>query len=117
MLFDKLIVANRKMISYKATGIVLGNCWGGGQGGYPAEVVIATNRASLIHQIENTIKDGSLDSGMGFESLVGALMCVEAIDTREIDGKTFIAIDYEDEYFGDLTPEQEEQLADMKIYS
>ena len=103
------------MITYKATGIVLGNCWGGGQGGYPASEIRATNRTSLIQQIENGIKDGSLDSGMGFESLIGALMCVEIIDTREIDGKTFTAIEYEDEYFGDLTPEQEELLADASL--
>ena len=105
------------MITYRATGIVLGNCWGGGQGCYPAIKITATNRASLVQQIENGIKDGSvdLDDGMGFESIVGALMCVETIDVREIDGKTFTAIDYEDEYFGDLTPEQEKLLAELSL--
>jgi len=103
------------MITYRATGIVLGNCWGSGQGSYPAIEITATNGASLVQQIENGIKDGSLDDGMGFESIVGALMCVETIDVREIDGKTFTAIDYEDEYFGDLTPEQEKLLADASL--
>ena len=105
------------MITYKATGIVLGNCWGGGTCGYAAETIRATNRASLVQQIENGLKDGSLDSGMGYESLIGAIMVVETIDTRKIDGKVFTAIDYEDEFFGDVTPEQEEMLMDAKFYS
>lgn len=105
------------MITYKATGIVLGNCWSGGVCGYAATEIRTTNRASLVQQIENGIKDGSLDNGMGYKSLIGALMVIDTIDTREIDGKTFIAHDYEDEFFGDLTPEQEESLADAKFYS
>lgn len=36
------------MITYKASGIVLGNLWGGGQGCYPAHEIDGTNRASLI---------------------------------------------------------------------
>lgn len=99
------------MITYKATGIVVGNCWGGGICGYAATEIRATNRASLVQQIENGIADGSLDSGMGFESLIGAVMYIETIDSREIDGKTFIAVDSEDEFFGDLAPEQKEILA------
>lgn len=105
------------MITYKATGIVLGNCWGSGVCGYPAETITATNRASLVKQIENGIKDGSLDSGMGYESLIGAVMVIDMIDSREIDGKTFIAHDYENEIFGDVTPEQEEMLIEMQLYS
>jgi len=105
------------MITYRATGIVLGNCWGGGVCGYAANTIKATNRASLVQQIENGIKDGSLDSGMGFESLIGAVMVIDEIDTREIDGKEFIAHDYEDEIFGDVMPEQEDMLIEMQLYS
>ena len=105
------------MITYKATGIVLGNCWGGGQCGYKAESLTATNRASLVQQIENGIKDGSLDSGMGYESLIGAIMEIDTIDSREIDGKTFIAHNYEEEIFGDVTVEQQEMLFEMQLYS
>lgn len=105
------------MITYKATGIVLGNCWGGGVCGYAAHEIRATNRASLVQQIENGIENGSLDSGMDFESLIGALMVIDEIDSRKIDGKAFIAHGYEDEFFGDITPEQEEMLADMKYDS
>jgi hypothetical protein len=104
------------MITYKATGIVLGNCWGGGICGYAATEIRATNRASLVQQIENGLKDGSLDSGMGYESLIGAIMVIDTIDSREIDGKAFIAHDYENDFFGDITPEQEEMLIEMQLY-
>ncbi len=105
------------MITYKATGIVLGNCWSGGVCGYAAIEIKATNRASLTKQIENGIKDGSLDSGMGFESLIGAIMVIDTIDSRKIDGKTFIAHDCETETFGDMTDSQQKMLTDMYIYS
>ena len=103
------------MIIYKASGIVLGHLWGGGSGGYPAHEIRANSLRELREEIEEQLKSGSLDSGMGYESLIGALMCIETIDTRVIDGKTFIAVDYEDEFFGDLTPEQEELLADATM--
>ena len=103
------------MITYKATGIVLGNLWGGRIGGYAAQVITATSKDYLFQQIEDGIADGSLDSGMGYESLIGALMAIEIIDSREMDGKIFVHRDYEDEFFGDITPEQEEMLSDMKF--
>jgi len=106
------------MITYKATGIVLGYLWGGGQGGYPARVITSDNLTNLRQQVKDGIEDGSLDSGMGFQSLTGALMCIETIDTRKIDGKTFVAVDYEDELFGDLTQKQKDLLADAEfVYS
>lgn len=105
------------MVTYKASGIVLGNCWGGGIGSYVAREIKAVNRASLVQQIENGIKDGSLDGGVGFESLIGALMVIDEIDSRKIDGKMFIAHDCEDEFFGDITPAQEEMLINMQYSS
>ena len=105
------------MITYRATGIVLGNCWGGGVCGYAANEIRATNRASLVQQIENGIEDGSLDSGMGYESLIGAVMVIETIDSREIDSKTFIAKEYETEMFGDLTEKQQDFLLEAQLYS
>lgn len=105
------------MITYKATGIVLGNCWGGGICGYAAETLTDNSITGLHKQVEDGIKDGSLDSGMGFESLIGAVMVIDKIDSREIDGKTFIAHDYENAVFGDVTPEQEEILIEMQLYS
>lgn len=102
------------MVTYKATGIVLGNLWGGGSGGYPAIEINANSLRELREEIEEQLASGSLDSGMGFENLIGALMVIDTRDSRKIDGKIFVAHDYNDEFFGDITPEQEEALADMK---
>lgn len=101
------------MITYKATGIVLGNNWGGGISGYPANKINANSLRELREEIEERLENGSLDSGMGYQSLIGAIMVIDTIDSREIDGKVFISHDYEDEIFGDITPEQEEWLIEM----
>lgn len=100
------------MVIYKARGLVLGNLWGGGQGGYAARELSADSLPKLDKQIKDGIKDGSLDSGMGFESLVGAVMMIETIDTRRIDGKTFIASKYEQEVYGSLSDEQIDMLTE-----
>ncbi|KKN69810.1 hypothetical protein LCGC14_0437560 [marine sediment metagenome] len=98
------------MITHKATGIVLGNCWGDGVNGYAAETLTDNSITGLHKQILNGIKDGSLDSGMGYESLIGAVMTIETIDSRKIDGKTFIAKEYELKTYGSMTEDQEEML-------
>ncbi len=105
------------MITYKATGIVLGNNWGGGVSGYAATEIGANSLREIREEIEKQLDSGSLDSGMGYESLIGAVMVIDTIDKREIDDKTFIAHDYENEFFGDMTPEQEETLIEMQLYS
>lgn len=104
------------MITYKASGIVLGNYWGGGQGGYKAETLTANSREDLKRQILAGIADGSLDSGMGYESLIGAMMNIETIDTREIDGKTFVASEQEINCYGDLSEEQQDFLIECIYY-
>lgn len=85
--------------------------------GYAATEIKANSLKELREEIEKQLENGSLDSGMGFESLIGAIMVIDEIDSREIDGKTFIAHDYNDEFFGDITPEQEELLIEMQLYS
>ena len=102
------------MTTYKASGMVLGNYWGGGSGSYPAKRLSSDSLTELRKQIISGIKDGSLDSGMGYESLIGAIMYIETIETREIDGKTFIATEQETQFFGDMTEEQEEFLIEAE---
>ena len=105
------------MITYKATGMVLGNCWGSGRAGYAAKEINANSLRELREEIEERLESGSLDNGMGFESLIGAIMVIDTIDSREIDGKTFIAHNCKEEIFGDVTPEEEEMLYEMQLYS
>jgi len=104
------------MITYKASGIVLGNCWGGGSGGYPAHEINANSLRELNEEIEEQLKNGSLDSGMGFESLIGAIMIIDTVDIRQIDGKRFVAHDYEQEIYGDLSEKQQDFLIESAAY-
>ena len=96
------------MIKYRATGMVWGNLWGGGQGGYPAETLESDTREELIGLIDAGLLDGTLDSGMGYESLVGAVMVIDEIDTRQIDGKIFVAIESDTYVRGDLSDQVQE---------
>ena len=105
------------MITYRATGIVLGNCWGGGVCGYAAHEINANSLRELRDEIKEQLDSGSLNSGMGFESLIGAVMTIETIDIRKINNKTFIANEYETEMFGDLTEKQQDFLLEAQLYS
>jgi hypothetical protein len=69
-----------------AKGKVVGNCWGGGVCGYASETVTATTLKELDDKIREGIKTGSLDGGMGFESLIGAIMYIETTETIELNG-------------------------------
>ena len=54
------------MITYRATGIVLGNCWGGGTCDYAAHEINANSLRELRDEIKKQLDNGSLDGGMGF---------------------------------------------------
>jgi hypothetical protein len=99
-----------KKVRYKATGLVFGNYWGGGTGSYPARVLKADTKEDLIEQINKGINDGSLDSGMGYESLKGAIIDIETITSIEYENKTYTNKEYETETFGNLTDNQIEFL-------
>ena len=91
------------MKTYKSSGLVYGNFWGGGAGAYPAEKGYSHNYKELKEDIENGIKDGSLDSGMGFQSLKGALIIVETIRTLPFKGRRYTNSTFKKVYFGDLS--------------
>lgn len=96
--------------TFKSTGLVLGNFWGGGSGSYPSIKLSADTREELIKQATDALNDGSLDSGMGYESLMGAILLVEIIKTVEVDSEEFTRSDFETEFIGELTEEQQDFL-------
>jgi len=62
---------------FYSSGIVWGRCWGGGECGYAAEELGPFNtREELAEKAFLMLSDGSLDSGMGFESLIAAILKV-----------------------------------------
>lgn len=109
----------KKTIEYLATGRVLRIFWGGTVGSYLSEKVIADTKEELIITINQMLKDGSLDSGNSdeYQSLIGALMNIETIETVTIDNKKYIHREIGSELFGELTKDQKEFLIenDMKI--
>ncbi len=93
---------------FTSTGIVFGNCWGGGKCGYAAEQLEADTLQGILDLAKAGVKDGSLDSGMGFESLYAAGLQVTCIETCIIDGKEFEYKETEFHVIGDLTESEEE---------
>lgn len=96
--------------TFRSKGLVLGNYWGGGSGAYKAKTLIANTMKEIVEQATEMVANNSLDSGMGFESLSGALLEIDTISTTEIDGKKFINIETEEVLIGNLTEEQQDFL-------
>ena len=100
---------------FESRGLVYGNLWMGGCGAYKAKRLEAKTREELLEQALNGL-DGSLDGGMGFESLIGALLEIKKITTIVVKGKTFTNEEIEDAFIGDLTEEQQEFLQNTGMY-
>lgn len=95
-------------------GYVYGRLWGGGEGAYPVRKMGGfSTRAELLKEAKKALKDGSLDSGMGYESLIGARLDIEEVETIERDGKEYKHREYEMEFIGKLTEKQEEFLLEL----
>lgn len=101
-----------KKVRYVAQGHVLGNYWGGGSGSYPTIKISGDTKEEVLEKAEKALEDGSLDSGMGYESLIGAVLDVTCITTVEIDGKEFTNEETEMEFVGELTEAQSDFLLD-----
>jgi len=99
-----------KKKSYKATGFVLGNLWGGGQGAYRTIEFEADTKEELMDKAKVALEDGSIDSGMGFESLVGAVLDITETTTVEIEDEIFFNEKYIFDTVGELTNEQYDWL-------
>lgn len=102
-----------KRVSYKSTGYVLGNYWGGGTGAYPSKVLTADSKEELLEKAKKSLSDGSLDSGMGYESLIGAVLNIVQTTTVEIDGKDFHNEETHVEIIGELSDDEEEFLLEL----
>ena len=97
-------------VTFISKGVVLGNNWGGGQSGYAARVLEANSKEELLNKANEALKDGSLDSGMGYESLIGAALEITKITQIIVNNKLFTNKEYETEFIGDLDAESEDFL-------
>ena len=98
------------MKTYKITGTVFGNLWGGGKGAYPAETLQGNNLEKLKKEANKLLKNGLLDSGMGYENLIGAYLIIETITTKTINGKKFINSECDNKFIGKLSEKEKDFL-------
>ena len=106
----------KKKMTYKAKGMVLGNYWGGGSGAYSTILFETDSKEELLEKANKSLNDGSIDSGMGFESLVGAVLDITIYTTIEIDGEEFTNKKFDFCSIGELTDEQYDFLMDNCLY-
>lgn len=95
---------------YTAKGLVYGYLWGSGQGSYPSTTLHAATLEELREKAHDHLKTGKLDSGMGFESLIGALFDVTETETIKIDEKEFEHKEFSFLLIGELTEDQQDHL-------
>ena len=108
----KQIIMNQET-SFEAKGFVLGNLWGGGVGAYPSIRLEGQTKEEIIEQAKSELSTGGLDSGMGFESLSGAVLNITKVTRLEIDGMPFVNKQTEVELIGNLDEMDQEFLLDM----
>jgi hypothetical protein len=92
------------------TGIVYGNCWGGGQSGFKARKIEGDTLKEVKDEAKRMLEDGSLDSGMGFESLNGAVLEAKIKTIKMINGEEYINTKHLIFTIGKTTKFQREQI-------
>ena len=103
-----------KKVYFISTGLVLGLLWGGGEGVYSAITLKANTKKKLLAMAEKGL-DGSLDSGMGFERLLGALINIKRHTILTINRAKYENVKYEDPVIiGKLTDKQIYFLVDVQ---
>lgn len=105
-----------KKYKYIANGLVYGNCWGGGRAAYKTETLTANTKKELLKTASEMLKSGGLDSGMGFESLIGAVLGVEEIETIKKDNRNYNRSEFNIEIIGDLSLKEQDFLIENLKY-
>ena len=89
--------------TYTASGLVYGLYWGGGSGSYPSINFYGETLEEVELKANKALEDGSIDSGMGFESIKMALLYVTTTTFVEIEGHTFSHEEETTLMIGDIT--------------
>lgn len=99
---------------YRAEGYVYGRTWEFSKGLYKARIYHNYDKEKLLEDVKNDFKSGALDSGYGFESLLGARMTIETVDIIKYNGKNYGSHEYETLVLGEY-PNQIEELDDCEL--
>ena len=95
---------------WSATGLVYGIDWGFNYIAYPSISFQNDSYEGLLAEANKALANESIDSGMGFESIIGALLEITCETSIEIEENTFINYTKTTVFIGDLTEEQQEFL-------
>jgi hypothetical protein len=96
--------------TWNATGLVYGRNWGFNYGTYPSISFQNNSYEGLIDEANKALANETIDSGMGFESILGALLKITCTTSIEIEDYEFKHTSFDTEFIGDLTEEQIEFL-------
>jgi hypothetical protein len=93
-----------------ATGYVYGKYWGGGESAYKALNLSFETREELVKHLSELKSFNELDSGLGYQEVIGGIYAVQEIKyvddwtmTRQLDEVTF----------GNLSDEQFDFVYDL----
>lgn len=80
-------------VRYYTEGYVIGDDWYDQKGSYDAVRIEADTYDELVEKVNKKFKEGSLDSGFGFQRLTGYELHVYAVSTVTLDGIEFSRTD------------------------
>ena len=104
-----------KKLSYVAKGYVLGIDWFGSKCAYPTRAVKGSSIEEIESNINQMIESNVLDNGMGFQSLIGALMVFRTTTEIVVDDMVFINNQYQGNFYGELSEEEKNFLDEMDM--
>jgi hypothetical protein len=105
-------------VKFKGTGFVLGNYWGNRCTSAWATISFeADTKEALLEQAKVALNNGSIDSGMGFESLIGAVLSIKQETSIDIEGDEYVNEKLSLDFIGEMTNEQIEFLENCCLES
>jgi len=104
-----------KKLSYVAKGYVLGIDWFGSKCAYPTKLVRGSSIEEIGAKINQMIESNVLDNGMGFQSLIGALMTIRITTEIVVDDMVFINNQYQGNFYGELSEKEKNFLDEMDM--
>ena len=112
----KPVTEFKQTVEFASRGLVLGRLYLGGEGAYKAKTLKANTKKELLEKATDMLLDGSLDGGMGFDGLIGAMLEITTITTFIVNDKSFRNEEREDVFIGNLTAEQIQFLEETGMY-
>jgi len=105
------------MKRYTARGLVWGYLWGGGKGCYPSKPLNGKSEREIKEKATRMLGDGSLDAGMGFQSLYAATLTLQVDDVKKVSKNEYVHTSYKHMFLGKPSSEEIEYFTRSTHYS